>query len=294
MPAELSTIITRLQKDGISAADSGKANAVQVAELLTPRLVPLVPEGEPVPDLVAFQLGLARLIEHERSQLEEIDASHVAELSEDRENRRQRDAGYDGLYDQLSAIQDAWTGVYVEGSAAILFDGVELLPQDPVALHRLGERVHDRLTSADFVEPEARLTGQSLDREPLAAELETRVVGLGTALAGVSRNLKDSDESLRSKRQAIDGFQRTLRFAARCFAGLYGLVGMDDLAAKVLPKRRSPRRSSAEDEGTPTDGAAAGSGETPESVSAATTADDEIGGGTPSDPPASGPLGVVS
>ncbi len=293
MPAELSTIITRLQKDGTSAADSGKANAVNVAEVLTPLLAPLVPEGEPVPDLVAFQLGLARFVEAERDQLVALDQSHVTELSEDRESRRQRDAAYDGLYDQLSAIQDAWTGVYVAGAAAMLFDGVELLPQDPVALHRLGERVHTRLTSADFVEPEARLTGQSLDREPLAAELGTWVGGLGTALAGVSRDLKDSDETLRTKQQAIDGFRQTLRFVARCLAGLYGLAGMDDLAAKVLPKRRASRRSGAKDGGAPAGGAPDGPGTTPESGPDLASGD-AAGDGPPSGPQLSGPLGIVS
>ncbi|MEE8525864.1 MAG: hypothetical protein V3T72_18160, partial [Thermoanaerobaculia bacterium] len=284
---------TRLQKDGTSAADSGKANAVNVAEVLTPLLAPLVPEGEPVPDLVAFQLGLARFVEAERDQLVALDQSHVTELSEDRESRRQRDAAYDGLYDQLSAIQDAWTGVYVAGAAAMLFDGVELLPQDPVALHRLGERVHTRLTSADFVEPEARLTGQSLDREPLAAELGTWVGGLGTALAGVSRDLKDSDETLRTKQQAIDGFRQTLRFVARCLAGLYGLAGMDDLAAKVLPKRRASRRSGAKDGGAPAGGAPDGPGTTPESGPDLASGD-AAGDGPPSGPQLSGPLGIVS
>jgi hypothetical protein len=291
MPVELSTTITRLLKDAASAAHSGQVHAVHVADLVAPRLAPLVPEGEPVPDLVAFQLTLARLVEAEREQLLEIDATHVAELTDARENRRLRDAAFDDLYDQLSAIQEAWNGVYVSGGST-LFDGVELLPQDPVVLHRLGERVHRRLASAEFVEPEARLAGQSLNREALATELATRVDRLGTALSGVSVELKTADETLFAKQRAIDGCRRTLRFVASCLAGLYGLAGLDDLAAKVLPKRRAPRRSTTED-GGPADGTPDGP-VTPPEGGPDPAAGDETGDGAPSAPPLSGPLGIVS
>lgn len=299
MPAQLSTMITRLEKEAGSASDSGRANAVNVADLLNPRLAPLVPDGEPVPDLIGFQLVLSQLIEHEREQLLEIDATHVAELTGDRGARLDRDAAFDELFDQLSAIQDAWNGVYVDGGPT-LFGGVEVLPRDPVVLHRLGARVHGRLTVADFVEPEPRLAGQSLNRESLAAELGARVDRLGTALAGLGSNVKESDKTLRAKQEALDGLRRTVRFAAGCLAGLYGLAGLDDLAEKLLPKRRASRRANTGADGspdgeTPPDGGPDGSAETlqggPEeagsekTVTAATTGDG---------PRPSGPIGIVS
>ena len=308
MPANLSTIITRLEKDGAFAAHRGEAHATRVAEILGPRLAPLLPEGEAAPDLVAFQLTLSRLVDHERAQLVELDNTHVAELTDDRDNRRQRDTAYDDLDDQLSAIQDAWNGIYVDGATARLFDGVELLPQDPVALHRLGQRVHQRLTSAGFAEPAPRLAGQSLNRQPLTTELEDRVERLGAALKGVSRELKDSDESLRDKRQAIADFRRTLRFAGRCLAGLYGLAGLDDLVEKVLPKRPASRRAGGEaPEGEAPEGEAP-EGEAPEDEApegedrgdatappdeGPASSGEEPEGGAPSEDQPSGPLGIA-
>lgn len=299
MPVQLSTMITRLQKEAMSAADSGRTHAVDVADLVTPRLAPLVPDGEPVPDLVGFQLGLVALIEQDHERLLEIDARHVAELSADREARRERDLAFEALYDQLSAVQEAWNGVYVEGGP-LLFDGVELLPEDPVALHRLGERVHGRLANAELAEPELRLAEQSLNREALATALLTRVERLGTALASVSGNRKSSDGSLRAKQEAFEGLRRTVRFAAGCLAGLYGLAGLDDLAEKVRPKRRASRRSKAgadgsPDGGTPPDGGPNGSSET--SPGAETEGGSEktvTAGATGDGPPASGPIGIVS
>jgi hypothetical protein len=293
MAVQLSTMITRLQKEASSAAGSGRANADVVADLLNPRLAALVPDGEPVPDLIGFQLVLSQLIQHDHDQLLEIDASHVAELTGDRGARFERDAAFDELFDQLSAIQDAWNGVYVDGGPT-LFGGVEVLPRDPVALHRLGARVHGRLTVADFVEPEPRLVGQSLNRDSLAVELGARVDRLGTALAGLGSNVKESDKSLRAKQEAFDVLRRTVRFAAGCLAGLYGLAGLDDLAEKVLPKRRASRRSNGGTDGPPPEETSPDGPVTPPEGGPDPAAGDETGDGAPPNPPLSGPLGIVS
>ncbi len=244
MSAELSRMITGLQKVGASVVQSGKIHYRKVAGVLDDRVEPVLAEGQPKPDFEALQLGLVSLLESELGKVLAYDETHVAELDDDREQLKERREAYPELLDILTGIQKACEGVYSEASSVKLFGNVRLLPQDPVELHRVGMRVHSRLEDPTYEIPgEPRLPGWQLsDRIQLASGLKRPVDRLGRALEELGAERKSSDGTLLEKRLAIEGFGRTIRFGSACLASLYSLAGFDELAAKVRPKRRAPRR----------------------------------------------------
>ncbi len=84
------------------------------------------------------------------------------------------------------------------------------------------------------------------DRIQLADGLKVSVDRLEQALDELEAERKSSDDSLLEKQRAIEASDRTIRFGATCLSSLYSLAGFDELAAKVRPKRRAPRRRQGE------------------------------------------------
>ncbi len=238
MSFELSSTITSLQKEGISIADSGKTNARRVADRLGDRFG----DSQPL-DFFSLQLGLAELVENDLAKLLTTDADHVRGVVGNRLQIQEREAAFAGAFEVLSSVRSAIEGVHGEATRVELFGSVSALPQDPLELHRLGVRIRDQLLNEAFVLPPVRLPGfEPLQRDQLASGLKPPLDRLGQVLASLSLERKDADVTLRDKTEGIEAFRRTVRFAAGCLASLYGLAGFDDLAAKIRPKRRAPRR----------------------------------------------------
>ncbi len=248
MSAVLSAAITGLLKMGASVVQSGKVHYRKVAGELVTRVEPVLQEGQPLPDFEAFQLGLVSLVESEIEKVVILDEAHVAELDENQEQLRERRQAFPDLFDHLSGIQNACEGVYGEAARLKLFGHVRLLPQDPVELHRVGKRVHARLADPAYeISSQPRLPAwQPSDRIQLAGGLKVSVDRLGRALEELGAERKSSDDSLLEKQRAIEASDRTIRFGATCLSSLYSLAGFDELAAKVRPKRRAPRRRQGE------------------------------------------------
>ena len=288
MSIQLSSIVTGLQKEGISVAHSGRINAQRVTDALQERFT-----GPQPPDVLGLQLALAQLVEDETSQLLDVDAAHVREVVGNRLQMSERDESRSDLFETLSRIRSAVEGVYGEPARVELFGDVSALPQDPLELHRLGTRIHDQLIGEGFVLPPAALAGfPPLDRQQLADGLKQPLDRFGAALSTLSLERKDADGTLHDKTTGIEGYRRTVRFAAGCLASLYGLAGFDDLAAKVRPKRRGPRRpADGPDGGGPgeTDTAAPDQA-SPEPDAGAT---DSEASAADDSAPASGPIGIV-
>ncbi len=252
MSAELSAIITGFLKVGASVVQSGKSHYHKVAGKLGARVEPVLQEGQPMPDFEALQLGLVSLVESEIDKVVALDEAHVAELDENREQLQERRQAFPQLFDHLTGIQMSCEGIYGEAASLKLFGGVRLLPEDPVELHRVGKRVQSRLA-----DPAYEITGQPRlpawqpdDRIQLAEGLKVAVDRLEQALEELEAERKSSDDSLLEKQRAIEASGRTIRFGATCLASLYSLAGLDELAAKVRPKRRAPRRRGGEPDAT--------------------------------------------
>ena len=301
MSAELSQTLIQLQKDGVSVADSGRSNAPMVAEAIHGRWgklweASLAETAEsPPPDFLALQLGLAEIVKHDVGELFKIDDVYVHELTGDRRKREAREEASRTVVTKLLGIRSSVEGVYGKKASLDLFDGVTQMPADPRAIHLVGTRVRDQLRDPGFVFSGEKLEGwDDPDREKLAAALDRPLNRLGAALAGVSLERKESDKSLAEKTRTAESTRRTIRHAGGCLRFLYLLAGFDDLADKVLPRRRAPRRSgSADGDGEPTE---PGVDDAPEDGTPVigTSEDGTPEAGTPTDGERTGPIGIVS
>ena len=132
----------------------------------------------------------------------------------------------------------------------------------------------------------AQVAAQPLDR-------------FGKTLSTLSLERKDADATLHDKTAGIEGYRRTVRFAAGCFASLYGLAGFDDLAAKIRPKRRASRRPNGSGpNGRGPNGSGVESGSSDSKADVATTSGDKPTGedskGAAASVEPTGPIGIVS
>ncbi len=294
MSFELSSIITGLQKEGHSVARSGKTNAQRVAGTLQPRL-----GGEPPLDLLSLQLRLVDLVEGDLDRLLQTDASYVRGVVGSRLQIQERDAVFGEAFGVLSNVRSAVEGVYGDAVRVKLFGDVSALPADPEELHRLGLRIQGELRGEHLVLPQVQLPGfQPLDRVQLADGLALPLGRLGQVLSTLGLERKDTDVNLHDKSEGVEEYRRTVRFVAGCLASLYGLAGLDDLAAKIRPRRRAPRRpngSGPDATGTAPAGSGSesdGSGDAPASESS--DEDDEVADPASGAEPGSGPIGIVS
>ncbi len=242
MSAELSIALTRLRKEAVSVAGSGRTNAPAVSESLGRLFEPGL--GQPNPDYMALQLSLVQMVENELVQTEKYDESLVDELDQDRSQLAERIAATDEVTDKLTAVQSACDGVYGAEASLNLFSQFETLPRDPVRLAKLARRVRRRLADPEYPLPKPRLKSWPMaERVNVATELGVSVDRLDRALDVLTGERKASDNRRFVKSEAVDRFRRTLRYSAGCLASLYGLAGFDELAAKILPKRRRRRRA---------------------------------------------------
>ncbi len=264
MSAELSILVTRLKKEAASVAGSGRTHAPAVAEVLHRRFKPA--EGQPETDFLALQLALVRMVDDGLQEIDSHDESLVLDLDEDREQLAERVSAFEEATDVLGAVQSACDGVYGVKASRKLFGNVETLPRDPVQVVKLGRRVQRRLADPEYPLPAPRLKGwPPAERRTLAAELGDAIDRLDRALDSLTSERKSSENTRFFKAGAVDGFRRTLRYAAGCLGSLYGLAGFDDLADKIRPRRR---RRAAEDPGE------AGAAEPPASEPASEPAQD--------------------
>ncbi len=239
MSFELSTVITRLQAEGLSVIHSARTNARRAADLLRERF-----GGPHAPDFLGLQLSLAQGVEDDLNKLLSLDASHVSEVVGSRLQTRERDEAFAETFEVLAGIRDAVVAIHGEKTRIELFGNVSGLPQNPLELHRLGVRIRDQLTGDELVLPQSRIPGFSPpDRDELAKGLEKPLNRLGKAVDTLGLERKDADGTLLDKTAGVEGTRRTVRFVAGCLASLYGLAGLDELAARIRPKRRGSRQT---------------------------------------------------
>ncbi len=292
MSVQMSSTITRLQKEGASVIHSGRRYAQRATDRLGERF-----GGAPPVDFLGLQLGLVELVENDLDRLLQTDATYVRGVVGNRRQIQERDAAFAETFGVLSDVRSVVEGAYGEPARVDLFGDVSALPADPRALHRLGLRVQGELRGEHLVLPEVRLPGfQPLDRVQLADGLAQPLDRLGQMLSTLGLERKDTNVNLHDKTEGVEEVRRTVRFVAGCLASIYGLAGLDDLAAKVRPRRRAPRRPN----GSGPDGSGVESDHTGEAPAAESSDEEEE---AEPEAPASGdvetglkpgPIGIVS
>lgn len=244
-----SKMVLDREKRAAAVANAARQHAAKMSVALATRFAPVLAAEQPLPDFDNLQQALGQLVAAERQQLVSRDETHVTELDHDREVRAARDTAAAEVYEKLFEVRDTFEGQFGAGASAKVLGGETRIPTDPLALHRLGSRVLERLLSPQLVLPPARLNGVSVDPPALATSFDLPLHRLGEALETLGRERKDSDDTVLEKAAALERTDRTVAAAARVLDGLYALAGYPGWAEKVRLTRRAPRRAQEEDPG---------------------------------------------
>jgi hypothetical protein len=234
-------ITTALQ----SAADThAESAAVAVEKLLAPHLQ----KGEKMPDVALLLKLSGRLLEESTRKLVEADEAHERELADDRAPRERRDAASQAIYSRLVDLRDALSGLY--GTSIAEAAGFrERTPKDPVQLARFASQVVGALGSLKLGSP--RIAGAKLNPREALQEIEGQLVVLQGSLKEVAREVREAEQTLATKSQAMAEQQHLASGVANLLAGVFRLAGLDELAERVRPSaRRAAEQSKPGDEET--------------------------------------------
>jgi hypothetical protein len=136
------------QKSAEAVAAVGEAQAEDIGKGLRALLQPHLLPGETMPDTVLLTRLLGRALVHRKDTLIAADQANEAELVQDAEARAGRDERSAVLYQRMTALRPALSGLYGSDVAAAMMPGTT--PQDPVALSRYAVEVSSALVASNL------------------------------------------------------------------------------------------------------------------------------------------------
>ena len=225
--------VIRAKKLGGQVAGHARRHARRVAASATaPFRDRLSPEREFL-DLYEYQVAVGERLDRMREELIAIDDRHAGQLELDRQLRDQREAWYSELRAALLRLKDILDGSFGPGASRAVFqEDPPNMPDDPVALHQLGQRISDTLTDPGFdLEPAQQ--GVTVDPVALAGGFAVPLDGLGTTL----KRLHDSESETRHTQSRKDEQLERLRGysgkVVRFYEAFYDLAGHERLANRL-------------------------------------------------------------
>ena len=165
-----------------------------------------------------------------RRAMETLAAADVAltlEAEDDKQYRDARDLASERLRAVLGDVRGLMDAAY--GPSILAEYGLEgELARSPELLHVLAERVVGSLRAKPTM---ARSPyGFDLDLGLLADKIETELVPLALAMEDIRREVRELQEALRARNDAMAQFDRVKESCARCLASYFELSGRPDLA----------------------------------------------------------------
>lgn len=221
-------------------------------EGLRERLGPLLGEGEVLESYDTLHHFFLELLDAREKSLVEADEAHLAELMDDRAERRFRDQARSEVRDVLIGIRNAANGHFGRDQAAEFLNLEGLTSRDPVALYRQGTRVMERLRDASLRMPSNHLSGEEPNRQGWAARLEPALTKLKEAIETVGDESREASLTRASKEAAVKAHDQDIGALSRILQGFLILGDRKDLADDVRParlRRRARAAAEAEQEG---------------------------------------------
>ena len=245
---QISTGVIRQQRPLLDVATAAFSNAEDIARDLEPFLAQGLPEGATLPDMALFQVILGNLLQRHGDEMEAADEAHFAVLSQLGVLRLVRDDVSGRIFAKLVEIRDTFDAAFgVNASQKVLGVGVHM-PEDPLTVRRLGDRVLLRLRAEDFALPPKRSEGVAVQPEEWVSELAPDLDALRRTLVEVAEAKRESQRTLEVKTAALDTYKSTYSRCINMLATLYRLAGRDHLADRLKPFVPGPRPSAKEDE----------------------------------------------
>lgn len=231
-----------------AARTHGAQAAAAVATVLGPHLA----KGEKQPDVGLLLELSTRTLEAAIDTLEQADAAHEAELSDDAAPRQQRDELATSLYEDLIELEEVATDLL--GRAALRPLRLEgTTPRDPTVL-RHAKGVIEALQTVEL--PKSRVRGAKLHADEWAERLGEHTAALSSALGDVAREAREAEATLVARNQALGQHDRTFGDVATLVSAVLRMGGQTELAARVRPSPRRPGRTVEVAEGEGEGGAA--------------------------------------
>lgn len=248
MPSKGALNRQRIGKDLVAAT---RTHAKQVGLRFRDALVAGGADSATIPDIEAFYHQLADYLEAKMDAVIVTDEAYLEEVDDDTDPRIRRREATDALYQKVIEMREALGGLYgFERSNAVL--GITgRTPRDFLTLHRVTNRMLERLRKPDPLVPlpTLRLQGFQVDPSALAAELEPFADELGQAIADVDRERRETETTKEARDQAFDAFDIAASGVGRIVIGCNDVAGFSYYADKIrltLPTRGS--RSQAEED----------------------------------------------
>lgn len=195
-------------------------------------------DGEVVPDLVFLQELLRRRLDKLDLELVAADEANLKEKKEDFEQRLKRDSAASEVSSLLSRLRAGFDATCGSGTCARILGIEGTVPRDPVVLARLAARVLAHLR-AGGVEKADSLGGFRWDPQEWIDLLEGPTKELQSSTRHLARERQDSVSSLLRKTEAMEAYDRTYLSLARVMENLFRYTGLDGLAERVRPSKRT-------------------------------------------------------
>ncbi len=236
----ISLAVLRRKKNALSLRAEIKMNGPTLLRELEASQTPFRLEGGDGPDHALQLEELDRMIAVAFEELERADDQHFAEIDNDDDLRRERDAATDELVRVLIDHSITIDRNYSNGKAKSLLGlgpGIEAIPDH---VHDVARRASDRLGKDGFSFGTPTHDGVELHPERVKGEVDAPLQRLSTALQELREEQRKFNNSLRRKRDAIEEFDRVYPIAADWLKVMYRAAGLELLAERVKPTVPKP------------------------------------------------------
>ncbi|MDJ0764741.1 MAG: hypothetical protein QNJ97_17305 [Myxococcota bacterium] len=165
------------------------------------------------------------------------DEAHIAELDDDPAHRAARDAAADQIRNVFVDFRDLTRTMFGASYVASLgYEGET--PEDPVMLHRLGQRILDRIDKTD--RPHPRFEGMTFDPGPWKQKISDPLAKLDTALKNTNTEVREAEQTLSAKHRAIEAYDAVFSKTAGLVSAMLCIAGEQLLADRVRPVKSKP------------------------------------------------------
>lgn len=183
------------------------------------------PQGQALAKTLLDELRavVARALTH----LLAADEALRLEADDDKQYRDARDSAYGRLRAVLMDVRGLIEAAY--GAQALAAYALEQeLPRSPELLYESAERTTQALRSIPVSAPSP--FGFELELGLLADKIETEVVPLGMAMEDIRREVREIQEALKARNEAMADFDRVKEASAQILGGYFRLANRPDLA----------------------------------------------------------------
>ncbi|MCP3960350.1 MAG: hypothetical protein GY719_21105 [bacterium] len=225
---------TDFQKALIALEAAAREVSFDVSTGMDGVFLPWVQEGETPPSQEEYrQKLLGRWLQHVRQRVIATDEAHQASIRVERMLRFERDQGSSEILIRLRGIRNTFEKVYGEGKAAVHLGLSADFPEDPVVLHRSGQRLVQMMSDPELELPEPEVKSGSIDPAELVQDLKPPVERMGAAFEQLAVQKRRTQLALKEKTEAFDLARYAGGRVARYLEALSYLSGEDFHADRV-------------------------------------------------------------